>query len=109
MLKRDISSFENEVYNLVKLIPKAKVTTYKEIALAISSPRAYRAVGNALNKNPFIPEVPCHRVVRSDGVIGGYAGGINKKIKLLQGEGVKCFKGRVMNLNHCLFKFSDNN
>lgn len=60
--------------------------TYKEVAHAIGKPKAYRAVGNALNRNPFAPEVPCHRVIKSDGSIGGFASGSNKKLKLLKSE-----------------------
>lgn len=60
--------------------------TYKEVAMAIGLPKAYRAVGNALNKNPFAPKVPCHRVIRSDGTIGGFASGTKKKIELLKRE-----------------------
>lgn len=60
--------------------------TYKEVAAAIGSPTAYRAVGNALNKNPRLGEVPCHRVIRSDGHVGGYVLGAKKKIELLRKE-----------------------
>lgn len=82
-----MTEFQKKVYNAVKKIPKGKVLTYKEVARLIGSPRAYRAVGNALNKNQF-EEVPCHRVIRNDGGIGGYAHGIKLKIKLLKKEGV---------------------
>lgn len=72
--------------------------TYAQVAAAIGNPRAVRAVGNALNKNPYAPEVPCHRVIRSDGTIGGFASGSSKKEELLRSEGVhfsKSFRGRV--------------
>ena len=78
-------SFNEEVYKLCKKIPKGKVSTYKEIGLALNS-KAYRAVGNALNKNPHAPEVPCHRVICTDGSPGGYNRGRENKIKLLQEE-----------------------
>ena len=71
---------------MVKKIPKGQVLTYKEVARLIGKPLAYRAVGNALNKNPF-KEVPCHRVIRSDGKTGGYARGAKEKIKMLKSEG----------------------
>jgi O-6-methylguanine DNA methyltransferase len=64
------------------------VRTYKQIAEAIGNPYAFRAVGNALNKNPDLKTIPCHRVVRSDGSIGGYRYGSKRKQKLLRAEGV---------------------
>lgn len=81
-----LTSFQQKVYDFVKNIPKGKTATYKEVAVAIGSPKAYRAVGNALNKNPFAPEVPCHRVVRSNGEVGGFASGTKNKVKLLSAE-----------------------
>ncbi len=70
-------------------IPKGKVKTYKEVAIAINIPKSARAVANACGKNPYAPKVPCHRVIRSDGNLGGYSGkgGINTKKKLLKSEG----------------------
>ncbi|MBP9822161.1 MAG: MGMT family protein [Candidatus Pacebacteria bacterium] len=86
-----MTDFQNKVYDFVRKIPKGKVVTYKQVAKAIGRPKAYRAVGNALNKNPFSFEgggdVPCHRVVRSDGAVGGFASGTNKKLQLLNKEG----------------------
>jgi len=84
-----ITKFQQKVYDFVKTIPRGKTATYKEIAVAIGHPKAYRAAGNALNKNPHVGIVPCHRVVRSDGQIGGYVLGTKKKIKLLLGEKAK--------------------
>ena len=71
-------------------IPKGKVKTYKEVAIAINIPKSARAVANACGKNRYAPKVPCHRVIRSDGTLGGFsaAGGINAKKKLLKKEGV---------------------
>lgn len=85
-----ITSFQEKVYSIVKKIPKGKVLTYKELARRIGSPNAYRAVGNALNKNRDL-KVPCHRVIRSDGKIGGYNKGTDKKIKLLKKENTAIF------------------
>lgn len=82
-----MTSFQEKVYSAVKKIPKGEVRTYKQIARAIGHPRAFRAVGNALNKNPDLKTIPCHRVVRSDGKIGGYRGGVKKKRTLLLLEG----------------------
>lgn len=79
-------TFTQKVYQVVKKIPKGKVLTYKEVAKRAGSPRAYRGVGNILNKN-HNPEIPCHRVIRSDGKLGGYNRGQKMKIKILKKEG----------------------
>ena len=77
------TDFQIMVWNEIKKIPKGKVRTYKEIALAISRPKSSRAVANACGKNPFPIKIPCHRVIGSNGYIGGYSGkgGIKKKIE----------------------------
>lgn len=85
---RHEASFKNRVCRVVKRIPKGEVSTYKKVAESIGFPKAWRAVGNVLNKNRN-PEVPCHRVVRSDGKIGGYKNGTKKKIFLLKKENVR--------------------
>ncbi|HQP91506.1 MAG TPA: MGMT family protein [Candidatus Omnitrophota bacterium] len=82
----DITEFEKKVYEAVRLIPKGQTRSYKWVAEKIGRPKAARAVGNALNKNPFAPVVPCHRVIKSDGSLGGFNGGLKKKIKLLREE-----------------------
>ena len=79
------NDFQQKVYGVVTKIPKGKTMTYKEVAVAVGSPRAYRAVGNALNRN-YNLSIPCHRVVRSDGVTGGYNRGAMTKAKLLNKE-----------------------
>lgn len=72
------------------------MATYAQIAKALGSPKSARAVGNALNKNPFPGErVPCHRVVRSDGTVGGFMSGTGKKIALLRREGVEMKNGKI--------------
>ena len=88
-------SFAEKVWRAVQNIRKGKVKTYKEIAKIIGKPRAYRAVGNVLNKNSHAPKVPCHRVVRSDSSLGGYAGGVKKKIKFLEKEGIEIEKRKI--------------
>ncbi|MCU0660516.1 MAG: MGMT family protein [Candidatus Pacebacteria bacterium] len=80
-------SFTEKVYAVVAKIPKGKTMTYKEVTIKIGAPHAARAVGNALNKNPDTKKVPCHRVIRSDGTVGGYAFGNKKKIAILKSEG----------------------
>ncbi len=79
-------TFKEKVFKLVEKIPEGKTMTYKEIAELTSSPRAWRAVGNILNKNKN-PKIPCHRVIRSDGKLGGYNKGEKKKRELLKKEG----------------------
>ncbi|OGC11148.1 hypothetical protein A3K48_01275 [candidate division WOR-1 bacterium RIFOXYA12_FULL_52_29] len=83
------TEFEKDVYAAVKLIPKGEVRSYGWVACRIGRPKAARAVGNALNKNPYAPIVPCHRVVAAGG-LGGFAGGLRKKIALLRSEGYQC-------------------
>ena len=81
-----MSKFQEKVYRVVKKIPAGKTMSYKEVAGAAGSPKAWRAVGNILHKNKN-PEIPCHRVIRSDGKIGGYNKGSKKKVALLKKEG----------------------
>ena len=78
-------NFETRVLSIVSAIPEGSTMTYQEVARLAGRPRAYRAVGNILNKN-YDPAIPCHRVVRSDGALGGYNRGIRQKRKLLQYE-----------------------
>jgi len=95
-------NFNEKCYSLLEKVPKGKVTTYKEIANALKT-KAYRAVGNAMNKNPH-KNVPCHRVVKSNGQVGGFASGTKKKNELLKKEGVRIVNGKI-NLNKYLYKF----
>lgn len=81
-----MTPFAKSVYSAVSKIPKGKTMSYKRVAEVAGIPGAYRAVGNILNKNRN-PLVPCHRVIRSDGKAGGYAGGKKKKIAILKKEG----------------------
>lgn len=83
--------FQKKVYEVVKKIPRGKVLTYKQVAFLAGSPRASRAVGNALNKN-YDPEIPCHRVIKSSGGAGGYNRGAGIKVKLLKKEGCIAIK-----------------
>lgn len=102
-------SFAEQVYDLLRRVPAGRVTTYAEIAWALDS-RAYRAVGQALRRNPYAPAVPCHRVVAASGRLGGFKGRrtgaeIEEKIRRLTAEGVACENGRVKNLAAVLFRF----
>ncbi len=94
MPSKDKKSFNERCYEVLKKVPKGKVTTYKEIAKRLKS-KGYRAVGNAMNKNPYAPRVPCHRVVCSDGKVGGFAHGTKKKIEMLRKEGVGIVNGKI--------------
>ena len=89
-------NFTEKVYNLCRKIPKGKVSTYKILSKKLKS-KAYRAVGNALNKNKS-KQVPCHRVIKSSGEIGGFNKGTKNKIKLLKKEGI-IIKNNKINLN----------
>jgi len=82
------TKFQLKVWNYLRKIPKGKVKTYADVAKAIGKPLAVRAVANAISKNPYPPKIPCHRVIRSDGSLGGYSGkgGIHEKRRLLRYE-----------------------
>ncbi len=84
------TEFQLKVWRYLKTIPKGKTKTYKQVAIAIGMSKAARAVANACGKNPYAPKIPCHRVIRSDGGLGGYSGrgGIRQKLKLLRSEKV---------------------
>lgn len=82
-----MKSFQEKVLRIVQKIPKGEVLTYKAVSRLAGVPRAWRAVGNVLNKNKN-PKIPCHRVIRSDGKVGGYKNGAKKKITLLKKESV---------------------
>lgn len=86
------------VYMLLQTVPAGRVTTYKALANAVDS-KAYRAIGQLMKRNPHAPEVPCHRVVASDGTIGGYSGGVAKKIQMLRKEGVRVSDRRIVNFS----------
>jgi len=88
-------SFQEKVYEIVKKIPKGKVLSYKLAAQKAGFPKAWRAVGNVLNKNRD-PKVPCHRVIRTDGKIGGFRAGQKRKIMLLKKEGVKIKNKKIV-------------
>jgi len=84
------TKFQKKVWNYLRTIRKGTVKTYKQVAIAINSPNSARAVANAIGRNPFAPKIPCHRVIRSDGLLGGYSGkgGVKTKKLLLKREGI---------------------
>src|SRR3989338_481349 len=94
------TKFERKVFSLCQQIPPGKVTTYQAIAEALGT-KAYRAVGQALRKNPYAPQVPCHRVVAADVSLGGYMGkrsgaALEKKIRFLRKESIMIQDGKVL-------------
>ncbi len=97
------TDFEREILLATFKIPKGKISTYKRVAEKVGRPRAYRAAGNALHKNPLAPIVPCHRVVRSDGGFGGDKKGAELRRKLLEKEGIPIVYGRVKISEDILF------
>ena len=101
--------FEERVWKLMEKIPRGKVTTYGLLARKLNT-KAYRAVGNACRRNPYAPRVPCHRVVRSDGTVGGFGGktfgkAIERKIRLLRREKVGVRDGKIVDFKRVLFAF----
>lgn len=112
-----MNTFAQQIYTLLKTVPRGKVTTYKALAHALGS-HAYRAVGQLMRHNPYgynqcsdeNRRIPCHRVVTTHGMIGGFMGStsadeIRKKITLLQGEGVRIEKNRVVDFKTHLYLF----
>jgi methylated-DNA-[protein]-cysteine S-methyltransferase len=113
-------TFNEQVWKACRKIPKGRVSTYGELAQALGT-KAYRAVGTALNKNPYsawrqvggskeqssLEIVPCHRVVKSTGELGGFAQGSERKRELLEKEGIIIEKGIIMNFKEKLFVFEN--
>jgi O-6-methylguanine DNA methyltransferase len=101
------TGFQRAVWRALLRIPEGRVTSYGEIARAIGRPGAVRAVGSAVGKNPFAPEVPCHRVVPADGRIGHYSSGEGTatKIALLRKEGVLVREGRIVDFEARFYRF----
>ena len=97
-------NFSEQCYQLLCQIPKGRVSTYKEIAKALNT-KAYRAVGTAMAKNPNIINTPCHRIIRSNGSVGGYVLGINKKINLLKKEGITINCEKVVDYKLIIYSF----
>ena len=85
------TKFQLKVWAYLRKIPRGNVKTYTQVAKAIGKPYAVRAVANAIGKNPYAPIIPCHRVIRSDGSLGGYSGkgGVKTKRFLLKKEGIR--------------------
>ena len=99
-----MTRFQSDCYEALKKVPQGKVITYAGLARMIGRPKAHRAVGSAMNKNPYAPQVPCHRVVKSNGDLGGFATDIEVKIKRLQEEGVMVSNNKIVDFRSTLFK-----
>ena len=104
-----MKTFSDKAYDLLRKVPKGRVTTYKEIAHALDT-KAYQGVGQVMRNNPYAPEVPWHRVVATSGRIGGFKGNtsgaaVQEKIKMLKDEGIEFHGGRVKNFEEILFRF----
>lgn len=99
-----MTGLAEKTYKLLASVPRGRVTTYKALADALGT-RAYRAIGQFMKHNPYAPIVPCHRVVASNGTIGGFNGGIAKKIRMLRKEGVKITGNRIIDFPAVLFLF----
>ena len=102
MNQKEISSLE--VYALTSMIPKGMVGTYGDIAKALGKEGSSRVIGRILHINPYAPRVPCHRVVRSNGRVGGFAKGVRSKIEMLEAEGVKVSSGIVVDFTKVRFR-----
>ena len=98
-------SFSEKIWNAIKKVPEGRVSTYREIAKAAGNPKAFRAAGNACNKNPFAPEVPCHRIVKSDAGLGGFAHGTKKKKEMLEKEGIRIKNRKIEEFEKKIFRF----
>jgi len=99
-----LTKLKKKVYNLLEKIPKGKVTTYKILAKAVGRPKNWRQIGQILKENLFPEKFPCYKVVKSNGKIGGYFQGINKKKKFLKKDGIIIKGNKVQNFNSYLFK-----
>jgi methylated-DNA-[protein]-cysteine S-methyltransferase len=97
-------NLEHRIYEKLLKVPKGKVTTYSELAKAVGLKNGQRAIGRIMNKNPFPVIVPCHRVILSNGKIGGYAWGENVKTNMLSKEGIKIKNGKILD-NDKIYRF----
>ena len=98
-------SIDKKIYKKLLKVPKGKITTYGELAKAVGLTNGQRAVGKIMNKNPYPGIIPCHRVVKADGKVGGYAYGEEIKINMLEKEGVKIKDGKILDLKKKTHRF----
>jgi methylated-DNA-[protein]-cysteine S-methyltransferase len=100
-----LNDLDRRVYKKLLNVPKGKVTTYGELAKAVGLKNGQRAIGKIMNKNPFPVIIPCHRVVKSDGKVGGYFYGQNVKTKMLSEEGIQIENGKIQGWEKSVFRF----
>ncbi len=96
---------EDKVYKKLLEVPPGKIITYGELAKAVGLKNGQRKIGQIMKNNPFPIIIPCHRVVKSDGTVGGYAFGIERKVNILSKEGIKTSKGKILDYKNRLFSF----
>ena len=99
------TDFQKQVWQKIKKIPKGKVSTYQRLAFALKNKKAYQAVGQAVKRNPYWPAVPCHRIVKSNGELGGFVSGSKVKKKLLEKEGIRFEKNKIIDFKKYLYRF----
>ncbi|HXG14557.1 MAG TPA: MGMT family protein [Candidatus Nitrosotenuis sp.] len=100
-----MNELERQVYKTLLKVPKGKVTTYSELAKAVGLKNGQRVIGRIMNRNPFPVIIPCHRVVKSDGKIGGYFYGQEVKTKMLSDEGLVVRDGKIQDWEKSVFRF----
>ena len=98
-------NLDEKIYKKLLEVPKGKITTYGELAKAVGFTNGQRAVGKIMNKNPYPVIIPCHRVVKSDGKIGGYAYGEEIKKNMLKKEGIKIKDDKILDLENAIYRF----
>ena len=98
-------NLEKKIYKKLLEVPKGQITTYGELAKAVGLKNGQRAVGRIMNKNPYPVIIPCHRVVMSNGKVGGYAYGENIKTNMLNDEGIKIENGKILDWKKTIFRF----
>ena len=98
-------NLEEKVYKKLLDVPKGKVTTYKELANSVGLKNGQRIIGKIMNKNKYPVIIPCHRVVMSNGEIGGYAYGDKPKAKMLSNEGIKIQNGKILDFKNSVYRF----
>ena len=98
-------NLDKKIYKKLLEVPKGKITTYGDLAKAVGMKNGQRAVGKIMNKNPFPVIIPCHRVVKSDGKVGGYAYGEEIKSSMLTLEGIQIKNGKILDLENRIYRF----
>jgi len=98
-------NLDKKIYKKLSEVPKGKITTYGELAKAVGMKNGQRAVGRIMNKNPYPVIIPCHRVIKSDGKVGGYAYGEEIKSNMLTKEGIKIKNGKILDLENRIYRF----